>query len=167
MKNRSRQLVLILDNIRSAHNVGAIFRSADAFAVAEIISTGITPYPEIKNDTRLPHVRQKATRLIAKTALGAEKTIPFRHIPSIKHAIAYLIDSGYKIYGLEQSPKSVDIRKFKPHFPCALSVGNELTGLSRSHLDACDAVVEIPILGKKESLNVAVATGIALFQLTG
>ena len=102
--------------------------------------------------------------MIAKTALGAEKTVPYRHM-QINTAIAEFIRKGHKIYALEQANNSVDIRSFKAQFPSVLIVGNEVSGLSRTVLDSCDTVLEIPQFGNKESLNVAVATGIALFQL--
>lgn len=164
--NRMAKLALVLANVRSAYNVGAIFRSADAFGVAEIILTGISPYPETPNDTRLPHVAAKAHAMISKTALGAESTIPFRQILKLSDAIADLKAHGYRVYALEQSPKSRPIDKFTPRFPCALIVGSEVKGVPKRILDEVDTILEIPMQGKKESLNVAVAAGIALFELT-
>jgi tRNA G18 (ribose-2'-O)-methylase SpoU len=155
-------LILIIDSVRSAYNVGALFRSADAFGVSEIICTGITPYPKTKEDSRLPHVSQKAHGMITKTGLGAETTVPFRHM-DIDNAIAEFFDKGYKIYALEQAPKAIAINSFKPQFPCVLIVGNELAGVSKSILKIADQSIEIPMFGQKESLNVSVAAGIALF----
>lgn len=160
-----RKLALILNDIRSAHNVGAIFRSADVFGVTEITLAGITPYPIIKNDPRLPHVRSKAQQMIAKTALGAEKTVPFRHEASIAATIAAYHGKGYKIYALEQAGNSKNVAMLKPASPCALIVGNEVKGLPKGILNKCDEILEIPQFGQKESLNVAVAAGIALFAL--
>lgn len=152
--------------MRSAHNVGAIFRSADAFGVSKIILTGITPYPKTENDARLPHVSDKAQQMIAKTALGAENSVPFEYIKDPVQAIIKLKTAGYKIYALEQTEQSVGISVFKPQFPCALVVGSEVAGVSRTLLDISDEVLEIPMQGRKESLNVAVAAGIALYQLS-
>ena len=157
----------MVDNVRSAYNVGSIFRSADAFGVARIICTGITPYPKIKGDRRLPHVVDKAARMIAKTALGAEKSVPCKHADQANSAISEYRQQGYHIYALEQSNASSDIRRFEPRPPCLLVVGNELSGVNQMALEQADAVLEIPMRGRKESLNVAVATGIALYHLLG
>lgn len=159
-------ITLILENIRSMYNVGAIFRSADVFGVSKIILTGITPYPIIKNDPRLPHVQQKVQAAVAKTALGTEKTVAFEHTESVDSAVTKCQKAGRSIYALEQAKGSASIRTFKPRHSYALILGNEVSGLDSQILSRCDAVLEIPQLGSKESLNVSVAAGIALFALT-
>lgn len=159
------QLTLILDNLRSAHNVGAILRSADATGVERVICSGSTPYPRLPRDTRDPVVINRNTRTIAKTALGAEASVNVEHFDDTAAAIAHLRTQKYTIYGLEQTPKSTNLGLFQPHFPTAIIVGNEVAGLPAAVLAACDAVVEIPQRGTKESLNVSVAVGIALYTL--
>ncbi|MGH9858144.1 MAG: TrmH family RNA methyltransferase [Acidobacteriota bacterium] len=159
------KLVLIIDNVRSAQNVGSLFRSADAFGVDEIILTGLSPYPKTADDRRLPHIATKATAMITKTALGAERTVPFRYVKQSKQAVTDVKAQGYHVYALEQSADSHSLSSFKPQWPCALIVGNELAGLPQPVLAKCEDTVEIPMSGRKESLNVAVAGGIALYAL--
>lgn len=156
--------ILILDNIRSAQNVGAILRSASAFGAEKLIACGITPYPEITGDTRLPHVRKRANEQIAKTALGAHKHIKIEYAKTTYAAVNQYRKQGFKIYALEQAQNSVNISKWRPIFPCAIVLGSEVNGLSRRMLNLADQIVEIRSPGKKASLNVAVAAGIALFK---
>lgn len=141
------KIFLILHNIRSLHNVGSIFRTADAAGVSKIYLTGYTPDPS------------------QKTALGAENFIPYERRRDISWLIAKLKKDRSNIVALEQSKKSIDYRKFKPKFPLALILGNEVRGLSSAILKKCDAVIQIPMKGRKESLNVSVAAGISLFEL--
>jgi len=143
--------VLILENIRSRFNVGAIFRTADGAGVEKIFLGGITPAP--------PHPQ------IDKVALGAEKTIPFVCIKQIVSTIKQLKKEGYKIVALEQSPKSIPYYNFKPPQKVALILGNEVKGLPLKILALADIIVEIPMYGEKESLNVGVAGGIVMFQI--
>ncbi|HUC87106.1 MAG TPA: RNA methyltransferase [Candidatus Saccharimonadales bacterium] len=159
------QLTLILDNLRSAHNVGAILRSCDAAGVERVLACGTTPYPELKNDSRDPVVVTRNSREIAKTALGAEKTVMLEHFDDSLSAIAACRARGCTIYGLEQTPKSTNLFTANPRFPAALIVGNEVAGIAADVLAACDAVLEIPQRGSKESLNVSVAAGIAMYAL--
>lgn len=157
-------MILILDNIRSAHNVGSIFRTADGFGVEEIICVGITPYPKLVNDKRLPHIAFRATNQIAKTALGAEKTVKYcwvENIAEVKDSVG-----NRQIVGLEQTKTSILLNEYKKDHIIALIVGNEPNGLSPEALKLCSVYLEIPMLGHKESFNVAVATGIALYALT-
>lgn len=160
------KLALLLADIRSAYNVGSIFRTADGFGVEKIICTGITPYPKLQSDERLPHVIEKADDMIAKTALGAEKTVAFEYYQDAIEAINKLAGKGYKIYALEQAETSRPLPDFKPSFPSLLILGNEVEGLPQNLLDKCDEILEIPMQGTKESLNVSVACGIALYALT-
>jgi len=159
------QLTLILHDLRSAHNVGAILRSADATGVERVICSGSTPYPRLLGDTRDPIVINRNTRAIAKTALGAERSVKVEHFDDTLAAIGHLRAQKYTIYGLEQTPKSTNLGSLSPRFPAALIVGNEVAGLPASVLATCDTVTEIPQRGTKESLNVSVAAGIAMYAL--
>jgi len=159
------QLTLILDDLRSSHNVGAILRSCDAAGVSRVLACGTTPYPRLTGDTRDPVVSSRNSRAIAKTALGAEHTIMLEHFDDSLSAIAACRALGCTIYGLEQAAGSHNIMTFRPQSPAALIVGNEVGGLAPDVLAACDVVLEIPQRGLKESLNVSVATGIALYAL--
>lgn len=157
------KLVVIAHNIRSTHNIGAIFRSAECFGVEQIIISGYTPYPKINNDQRLPHLADKIHNQIHKTALGTEASVPF--IYSEYPPIEELKKAGYTIAALEQAASSIPLRTYQTPEKLALVLGEEVSGVPRDILSRCDVVLEIPLLGKKESLNVSVATGIALYQL--
>jgi 23S rRNA (guanosine2251-2'-O)-methyltransferase len=162
----NKSIILIVDNIRSAHNVGALFRTSDAFQVEKIILCGITPYPKKTNDLRPPHVQNKVSKQIAKTALGAEKSVSFEHYKSTSLVIKKLKAIGFNVYALEQAENSNTLSQFKPAFPCALIIGNEVDGISKQILAQTDSIIEIPMHGRKESLNASVAGGIALYALT-
>lgn len=158
------EILIIAHNIRSTHNVGAIFRSAEGFGVQKIILSGYTPYPKIAKDPRLPHIAEKLTAQIHKTALDAETIVPFEYhehidLPTLKKA-------GYQIVGLEQDDRSVILPSYSPPRKIALLLGEEVEGISADLLKQCDDVIEIPMHGKKESYNVSVAAGIALYALT-
>jgi 23S rRNA (guanosine2251-2'-O)-methyltransferase len=147
----------ILHNIRSLHNVGSLFRTADAAGVTKIFLTGYTPSPvDVFGRVRME---------IAKTALGAEKTVVWKKYSRIDAALKELKKERAVIIALEQNNRAVAYTRMRPRQNFALVVGNEITGLSKTALARCDTVVEIPMRGKKESLNVAVAFGIALFTL--
>lgn len=154
-------LILILHDIRSAHNVGSMFRTADGAGVDEIILSGYTPCPP-KGDALYLSDADKALR---KTALGAEVTMPWRQVASLPRLLTKLHRDGYEIVALEQMPGSVSYRDYQPKESVALIVGNEVGGVAPTILKRCDAVIEIPMHGSKNSLNVSVATGIALYQI--
>lgn len=157
------EIIVIAHNIRSAHNVGAIFRTAEGFGVKKIILSGYTPYPTLKKDSRLPHISEKLTTQIHKTALGAETLVPFEyseHVP-----LQTLKDNGYRIVGLEQANRSISLKDYKSPEKIALLIGEEVHGIEKEFLDQCEDIIEIPMVGKKESFNVSVATGIALYAL--
>jgi tRNA G18 (ribose-2'-O)-methylase SpoU len=151
------EVYLILHNIRSAHNVGAIFRTADAIGVAKIYLTGYTPAPL----DRFGSPRKD----IAKSALGAEKVVPWEQSASPSMLVKKLKKEKVFVAGLEQSARSQDYKKFRAPGRIALILGNEVLGISKPLQALCDALVEIPMRGGKESLNVSVAAGIALFRL--
>lgn len=157
------EIVVIAHNIRSTHNVGAIFRTAEGFGVSKIILSGYTPYPLTSNDTRLPHIAQKLARQIQKTALGAESLVPFEYFE--EPPIETLRSNGYRIVGLEQDERSIMLSEYSAPEKIALLLGEEVEGITRELIDACDDIIEIPMVGKKESFNVSVAAGIAMYAL--
>lgn len=158
-----KRVVLVLHDIRSAHNVGSMFRTADGAGVSEVILSGYTPIPP-RNDALYLTDADKAMK---KTALGAEQTMPWRKVISIKRLVTHLRKEGYEIVALEQSKKSIDIRSYQLVKNVALFVGNEVGGVDEDILKCCDVILEIPMRGQKNSLNVSVATGIALYQIIG
>jgi len=159
-------LLLILDDIRSTHNVGSILRTADGFGVTEVFFCGYTPYPELTNDNRLPHERSKITRAIHKTALGAEITMPICLFASTLDAIAEAKNRGFSVAALEQSPHSTPLTTYEVPEKLAIILGNEVTGVGSDTLKASDTIIEIPMFGKKESFNVSVSAAICLYELT-
>jgi len=158
------EIIVIAHNIRSTHNIGAIFRTSEGFGVSRIILTGYTPYPSLQADSRLPHIAEKLTKQIHKTALGAETMVPFeyRGEPDLES----LKNQGYTIIGLEQSENSVMLPNYQPPAKIALLLGEEVEGITSDLIAQCDDIIEIPMVGKKESFNVSVATGIALYALS-
>lgn len=161
------QLVLILHNIRSTHNVGSILRTADGLGVEKVIMSGYTPYPTGETDKRLPHISKKLAKDINKTALGAEQTIDWEHVEDVIRVIDDLRAAGYVICALEQTNSSIPLSDYKTPDRVALMLGTETTGIEPALLDKVDTVLEIPMRGKKESFNVAVAAAIAAYHLCG
>lgn len=159
-----REIIVVANNIRSTHNVGSIFRTSEGFAVTKIILSGYTPYPEIESDTRLPHIREKITAQIHKTALGAEDLVPFEYQSELD--ISLLKSGGYRIVGLELDDRAINISDYRPTEKIVLLLGEEVEGISEDIRDQCDDLIEIPMRGQKESFNVSVACGIALYQLS-
>jgi tRNA G18 (ribose-2'-O)-methylase SpoU len=157
------KLILIAHNIRSTHNIGSIFRSAECFGVDKIILTGYSPYPKVDNDTRLPHLAEKIHQQIHKTALGTETKVTFSY--SEVPPIASLKEKGFVITALEQHVNSIPLRDYSPPEKMVLLLGEERYGITTDLLNMCDQILEIPMTGTKESLNVSVATGIALYDI--
>jgi len=149
--------ILILPDIRSAINVGAIFRTADAVGINKIYLVGCTPRPTDQFG--------RIQKDIAKSALGAESWISWDYKKTLIPLIKNLKKDGYEIVALEQDEKSIDYRKYKKPTKLAFILGPEVTGLDKKILNICDKIVEIPMYGKKESLNVSVACGISLFKI--
>ena len=143
--------ILILPDIRSAHNVGAMFRTADGAGVDKIYLCGYTARP--------PHTQ------LDKVSLGAEKSVPWEYAKQTWRLLGDLREKGYNIIALEQTKTSINIFDWTPKFPLALVVGNEKTGVTKSLLKYCDASVELPMRGRKKSLNVSVAAGIAMYVI--
>lgn len=150
------KIAVVLHNIRSAHNVGSIFRTADGAGVVEVILVGYTPHPVDRFG--------KSNKDILKTALGAEKAVPWRTFSTIGRALKVIKKEGYVCVAVEQDSRAIHISNFKQKKSAAYIFGNEVKGLSKSVRDASDAIVMIPMLGKKESLNVSVAAGVVLYN---
>lgn len=157
------EIIIVAHNIRSTHNVGAIFRTAEGLGVKKIILSGYSPYPQQSEDSRLPHISAKLTSQIHKTALGAEFIVPFEYQET--PSIAELKASGYRIVALEQASTSIPLQTYKAPQKVALILGEEVEGIAPELLALCEDILEIPMIGQKESFNVSVAAGIALYQL--
>lgn len=155
-------ITLWLHNIRSTHNVGAIFRSAEGFGAKEIILSGHTPYPKTSPDSRLPHIADKLSAQIHKTALGAENLVPFRYLATTEECLAALTAP---LIALEQSEGSRNLYGYTPPDEFTLLLGEEVTGVAPELLKKAKTILEIPMQGRKESFNVSVAAGIALYAL--
>lgn len=160
-----RSIILLAHNIRSTHNVGAILRTAEGFGVTNLICSGYTPYPVIPGDTRLPHIRERLTQTITKTALGAETIVECSVTDNPIARITNLKTAGYRIVALEQAPHSIELPVYHPPDKLVLLLGEEVHGIPDELLATADEVIEIPMYGHKESFNVSVATGIALYHL--
>ena len=150
-KADKQKIVVVLDNIRSMHNVGSVFRTSDAFLIEAICLCGFTPQP--------PH------RDINKTALGATETVDWIYYNTTTDAVNDLKNRGYKVYAIEQVESSISLEKFICNEPTAVVFGNEVDGVDDSVLKLVDGSIEIPQLGMKHSLNISVAAGIVLWQM--
>lgn len=146
-----KEFYVVCDNIRSLENIGSIFRTADALGASKIFLCGISGQPP--------------NHKISKTALGAEKTLPFEYCRQTWRLLDRLKRGKIYIVALEQDKKAVDYRKFEPKFPLALIIGNEVKGISKKTLSKADKIIFLPMRGKKESLNVSVAFGVAGYHI--
>lgn len=144
-------VIVVLENVRSAYNVGSVFRTADAFLIEAIYLTGYTARP--------PH------KEIKKTALGAEDTVDWKHFPNAKEAVKELKQNGYGVFAVEQVENSISLEKFDSDRQIAVIFGNEVTGVEQSTIALCDGTIEIPQLGMKHSLNIATAAGVVLWEM--
>jgi len=146
-------VIAVLENIRSAYNVGSVFRTADAFLLEAIYITGYTCVP--------PH------KEIKKTALGAEDSVDWKHFANATAAIFYLKENGYKVFAVEQAMNSIQLQQagFNTDEKIAVIFGNEVTGVEQSTIEQCDGCIEIPQLGMKHSLNIATAAGVVLWEI--
>ena len=149
-KAEKTPIIIILDNIRSLSNVGAFFRTADAFRIKELVLCGITACP--------PH------REIHKTALGADETVKWRYFETTAAACQALKTEGYKVFAIEQIEGSVPLQDFNFEPQTAYILGNEVEGVSEEALPYCDGAIELPQEGTKHSLNVAVCAGIVMWE---
>jgi len=146
-------LVVVLDNIRSAHNVGSAFRTADAFGIDRVFPCGISAVPPSAE--------------IRKSALGAEESVPWTHYDDTMEAVAALREQGYTVVAVEQTVHSVKLGSFRrePGRKYALVFGNEVSGVRQDVVDAADLSLEIPQYGTKHSLNVSVSVGVVLWEM--
>ncbi len=144
-------MIIIAHNIRSLHNVGSIFRTADVFGIEKIYLTGYTGHPPRKE--------------IAKTALGSDKRVDWEGVEDVMEVIDKMKESGVSVAALEMNESSVSIEGFESDKKVALILGNEVEGIEKEVLEKCDVIFEIPMPGNKKSLNVSVAAGIAMFSL--
>ncbi len=159
------KLIIVLDNVRSTHNVGSIIRTAAGLGAEEVWCCGITPYPQLAADTRMFHIAARADKQIAKTALGAEKIVPVRVFSTTGEALEQAKENHYQVWALEQSSESQNLQKVEPPSHLALVVGHERDGVALSELESLiDRVIEIPMTENKESLNVSVAAAIAIYH---
>ena len=152
-QSEKNKVIVVLDNIRSMHNVGSVFRTSDAFLIEAICLCGYTPQP--------PH------RDIHKTALGATDTVDWLYYNNTADAINELKQRDYKIFAVEQAAGSISLEKFnwQPSGKLAVIMGNEVEGVNAHLLPLCDGCIEIPQLGMKHSLNISVAAGIVLWKI--
>lgn len=163
----NRELGVVLHNVRSCENVGSILRTAEFFGFKYVWFVGVTPYPVLDNDARLPHIREKLDKQIKKVSLGAEKHLIMNHEPDLKTLTRKLKYMDWCVAGLEQNAKSTELHKFKcAKGKMALVLGTEVTGLDFDDLKLVDEIVEIPRSGNKESLNVSVAFGVAASHIS-
>lgn len=157
-------IVLVAHNLRSTHNVGSLLRTAEGLGVSQVYLTGYTPYPSWPGDSRLPHLRQKLTRQIHKTALGAETSSIWRQHPNIFELLDELRRQGFSIVALEQTPGARPLPNYQPPSRLAIIVGREVDGIEPAVLAATDQQLEIPMFGQKESFNVVQAAAMALYH---
>ena len=147
-----KPIAVVLDNVRSLHNVGSVFRTCDAFLIHEILLCGVTGQP--------PHSEME------KTALGATETVDWKYFSKTSDAVEYLKENGWKIYAVEQTKNSVLLQDFViTKEKVAFVFGNEVYGVDQEVIDQCDGVIEIPQAGTKHSLNIAVSAGIVLWEV--
>lgn len=165
----NRRIVVIAHNIRSIQNVGSILRTCECLGVDKVYASGYTPNLSVRTDGSglavLPHVKEKLARELHRSALGAEEIVKFEYCHDINRLILDLKQQGYRVVGLEQNQHSVSLSNYTPSEKIALLLGEEVHGLTDDLIKLCDDLIEIPMFGQKESYNVSVATGIALYQL--
>jgi 23S rRNA (guanosine2251-2'-O)-methyltransferase len=151
---KKTSITIVLDNVRSALNVGSVFRTSDAFLIENIILCGITATPPNKE--------------IRKAALGSTDSVTWKYVKNTTDAVQQLIKEGYYVVGVEQAAKSTLLNEFElPKKPIAIIMGNEVNGVDQQAIDLCNEVIEIPQFGTKHSLNIAVTTGIVIWDLWG
>jgi len=152
-RSEKTPVIAVLENVRSAYNVGSVFRTADAFLLEAVYITGYTAVP--------PH------KEIKKTALGAEETVDFKYFKHSADAVAELKERGYKVYAAEQVVNSIELQlaDFDASEKIAVVFGNEVSGVEAATIQQCDGYIEIPQFGTKHSLNIATAAGVVLWEI--
>ena len=167
---RDIEIVILAHNIRSVQNVGSILRTAECLGAKEVVASGYTPNLAMRTDGSnlplLPHVRAKLQKELHRSALGAEEIVKLGYASDIMGKILELKSDGYEIVGLEQDRRSVALPEYKPPRRVALLLGEEVHGITPELMSVCNVLVEIPMYGQKESYNVSVACGIALYNLS-
>ncbi len=158
----TKELYIIAHDIRSAYNIGALFRIADGLGVSKIYLSGYTSIPYQEEIEPYP---SKAQKMIAKTALGAEKNVSWERTGKLLDLLDELKEKKISLVALEKTKESIDIKKFKPSFPLAIVIGNEIRGVEKDIQKKCDRIVHIPMKGKKSSLNVSIASAIAIYDI--
>ncbi len=148
---------IVLDNIRSAENVGSIFRTADAIGISKIFLVGLTPRPLDRFGREQPKIK--------KVALGAEKTVPWEYCEEVSALITHLKSEKITVVAVEQNEMTIDYKEYVPKSDTAFIFGREVEGIDDTTLKLCDTTIEIPMHGKKESLNVSVAAGVVLYRM--
>lgn len=163
---QDQNIVVVAHNIRSALNIGSIFRICDACAVSKLYLTGYTPHPRIQNDKRLNFEIEKIEQKILKAGLEGFKHTKYEYENKIEDLINNLKNESYKIIAVEQNKNSTNIYDFKIEQNTALILGNEVTGVEQNVLNICDDIIEIPMKGKGKSLNVAVSLAVCLYTIS-
>lgn len=171
-RTQTREIVVLAHNIRSTHNIGAILRTSEGFGVAKIIFSGYSPFPTFTGENfsetgRLPHLARKIHTQIGKTALDSHEIVPFELSRDISTTIRKLQAQGFTVFALEQTTDSIQLPDLKLplNAKVALLLGEEVEGIDEELVKICDQALEIPMFGRKESFNVSVATGIALYKI--
>lgn len=169
-KKSRREIIVVAHNIRSIQNVGSILRTSECLGVSKVIATGYTPNLQTRTDGSnlplLPHIKEKLAREIHRSALGAEQLVDFSYHANVNQLLDELKSNGYTVVGLEQNNSSISLPDYQPPVKIALLLGEEVHGLTPGLISQCDDLIEIPMFGQKESYNVAIAAGIALYELT-
>ncbi|TAH33949.1 TrmH family RNA methyltransferase [Candidatus Saccharibacteria bacterium] len=161
-----REIVLLVHDIRSTHNVGSLLRTAEGLGIAHVYFSGYTPFPQLAtDDPRLPHLAAKIDAQIHKTALDAEKLVPWSVDNNVSERIRQLRADGYTVLALEQAPNSVKLPDYQPPQKVAVLLGREVEGIEPELLQLCDTTLEIPMFGQKESFNVVQAAAMTLYHL--
>lgn len=152
-RSEKTPLIIVLDDVRSLHNIGSVFRTADAFLIEKIYLCGITAIPPNKE--------------IQKTALGATETVVWQHFENIMDCVEHLKNQNTKVFAIEQTENAVFLQNFEPETnqKYAVIFGNEVFGVSQQAIEVCNGVIEIPQLGTKHSLNIAVSAGIVVWDI--
>lgn len=159
-----RTIVIIAHDIRSTHNIGALLRTADGLGINHVYLTGYSPYPKKSSDTRLPYIADKLEKQINKTALGAQHSVAWTHSEDIHEVITQLRKDSYNVIGLEQTDNSIALPSYQPNQKVAILLGREVEGIDPQLCKLCDATIEIPMSGKKESFNVVEAATMAMYH---
>lgn len=160
-----KSITLIAHNLRSCENVGSLLRTCEGLGIDQVILSGYTPCPVMKNDPRLPHLAIKISKRISKSALGAENMVNWQHANNLAEKLQELKNDGYVIVGIEQDKRSINIKDIPVCDKIALIMGREVEGIEPEIIELCDIVAEIPMVGKKESFNVSIAAAISLYSV--